>query len=270
MPPLRPARFLRRENRFVVIAEDEASGVLFRAHLGDPGRLETVLVPGGRVWVAVRHPSVAGGSPAREERRAGSSGEEAPGKEAGFPAPSGASAPGRSVGPRTTHRAVLAEPEPGRFVAVVPTLAERVIEAVLRSAILSVPGAVLRRQARWKRHRFDFRLDAPEAPPLWIEVKAVTLRDGALGRFPDAVTERGRRHLAALQERAASGEAGVLWFVALRGDVAGVAPAEAIDPAFAAELRAAARSGVFIRAIGTRPSPEAVALAGALPVLLEG
>ena len=68
--------------------------------------------------------------------------------------------------------------------------------------------------------RFDFRLsptstptstaDAHSAsdavatapsPDCWVEVKSVTLCEGGRARFPDAVTERGRRHLEHLVAR---------------------------------------------------------------------
>ena len=51
-----------------------------------------------------------------------------------------------------------------------------------------------------ERSRLDFALDQnPKDPrPLYIEVKSVTLAEGITARFPDAVTERGRRHLEEL------------------------------------------------------------------------
>ena len=51
--------------------------------------------------------------------------------------------------------------------------------------------------------RFDFRLEdhAAGAPDAWLEVKSVTMAEGPRARFPDAVTERGRRHATHLGER---------------------------------------------------------------------
>ena len=62
---------------------------------------------------------------------------------------------------------------------------------------MSVP-TVEREVRTGARSRIDFRLSShPYDPrPLWLEVKSVTLADGATGLFPDSVTERGRRHPA--------------------------------------------------------------------------
>ena len=80
--------------------------------------------------------------------------------------------------------------------------------------------------------RFDFRLsDHPGSPaPCWIEVKSVTLCADRHARFPDAVTERGRRHLEHLMARKAAGDRAALLFVVQRADADDVAPADDIDP----------------------------------------
>ena len=84
----------------------------------------------------------------------------------------------------------------------------------------------------------------------FIEVKSVTLADGRVGAFPDAVTARGRRHLERL---AAMRDARrVLLFFVGRGDVDSVRPAHEIDPAYADALRAAVQAGVEVRAVGAR------------------
>lgn len=132
--------------------------------------------------------------------------------------------------------------------------------------------------------RFDFRLscgaaehasdpadDEPfEGRPAtcWVEVKSVTLCEGRRARFPDAVTERGRRHLEHLAERVRAGDRAALLFVVQRGDADSVAPADDIDPAYGAALREAAAAGVEIHAWSVEVSPTALRLARVLPVLL--
>jgi len=118
--------------------------------------------------------------------------------------------------------------------------------------------------------RLDFRLEgAPDDPrPAWVEVKSVTLADGALARFPDSVTERGRRHLETLMKLHARGERALLLFVVQRGDCERVAPADDLDPAYGRALRAAAAAGVELRAHSAHVSPRGITLAGELPVLL--
>lgn len=130
--------------------------------------------------------------------------------------------------------------------------------------------------------RFDFRLTraearadagpkadaAPSPATCWIEVKSVTLCTARRARFPDAVTERGRRHLEHLEARAAAGERAALLFVVQRIDADSVAPADDIDPAYGEALRRAARSGVELHALSVEVTPNSLRLARVLPVLL--
>ena len=46
--------------------------------------------------------------------------------------------------------------------------------------------------------RIDLLLEAKGRPSCFVEIKSVTLGEGAVGYFPDAVTERGRKHLREL------------------------------------------------------------------------
>ena len=118
--------------------------------------------------------------------------------------------------------------------------------------------------------RFDFRLaDAKAEPsPCWIEVKSVTLCENRAARFPDAVTERGRRHLEHLVARRKAGDRAVLLFIAQRADADSVAPADEIDPAYGEALRWASEQGVEIHALGARVATRRIHLERVLPVLL--
>lgn len=117
--------------------------------------------------------------------------------------------------------------------------------------------------------RLDFHLsEHPERPDAWVEVKSVTLAESARGRFPDSVTERGRKHAQLLGELAERGERAVLLFVAQRGDVRSVEPADDIDPAYGEALRGAVARGAEVLAIGTRVAKDALVVTGPLPVRL--
>ena len=118
--------------------------------------------------------------------------------------------------------------------------------------------------------RFDFRLSghARHDEACWIEVKSVTLCDDRRARFPDAVTTRGRRHLEHLMARRRRGERVALLYIVQRADADSVAPADDIDPEYAATLREAARAGVEIHALGARVLADRIRLERVLPVLL--
>ena len=82
----------------------------------------------------------------------------------------------------------------------------------------------------------------------YVEVKNVTLVDGGRALFPDAVSARGQKHLRELMEVVRQGHRGVNLFVVQRADGESVAPADAIDPAYGAQLREASRAGVELLA----------------------
>ena len=105
--------------------------------------------------------------------------------------------------------------------------------------------------------RLDFRLDGRRGDPrpAFVEVKSVTLAAGGRARFPDSVTERGRRHAERLAALRGEGARAVLLFVVQRADCASVEPADDIDPAYGAALRAAAAQGVEVLALRARVTP---------------
>ena len=61
-------------------------------------------------------------------------------------------------------------------------------------------------------NRFDFLLKDAEGA-LCLEVKSCTLSANGIAMFPDAVTERGRRHLESLAGMCSAGERGALLFL---------------------------------------------------------
>ena len=120
-----------------------------------------------------------------------------------------------------------------------------------------------------ERSRVDFRLEFADGPA-YVEVKSVTLgfEDSAVAAFPDAVTQRGAKHLRELAALARQGVRAVqLYCVNLTG-IEAVRPAEEIDAAYAAALRAAVADGVEVLAYGTRIDGEKVYIDRALPVML--
>ena len=124
----------------------------------------------------------------------------------------------------------------------------------------------LEREVRSGRVRLDFRLRDPGE--CWLEVKSATLAEGSLALFPDSVSERGRRHLEALARLRRRGHRAALLFLVQRADCHGVAPADAIDPAYGRALRRAARAGVELFALGARVGPRGIRVERRLPVVL--
>lgn len=104
------------------------------------------------------------------------------------------------------------------------------------------------RRAQDGGSRFDFRLEE-DGRVTWLEVKNLTLVDeDGIGRFPDAVTERGRRHVLELEACVRRGERAILFFHVGRPGPSLIAPADDVDPAYAEALRWAASRGVEVLA----------------------
>lgn len=81
---------------------------------------------------------------------------------------------------------------------------------------------------------------------VYVEVKNTTLTLDGLGCFPDAVTDRGAKHLRELQGMRAEGHRAAIAFFMNRGDVSAFDVAREIDPVYAQELDRAAAAGVEI------------------------
>lgn len=148
-------------------------------------------------------------------------------------------------------------------------LAERVLEA---GSIPALRGytRVRREVAVQAGARLDFALEGhPDDPrPHFVEVKSVTLAEGSRARFPDAVTERGRRHMETLAKLRASGARTTLLFVVQRADCDAVEPADDIDPAYGRALRRAVAEGVEVHALRARVTAQRIRAEAMLPVCL--
>lgn len=153
-----------------------------------------------------------------------------------------------SGNPARKLRHTLERIRPGRaWVGVNTMLPNHLVrEAVERGRVPELAGyASVRSEVRLgERSRIDLLLEGPGRPRCWVEVKNTTLRDGRVARFPDAVTERGRKHLHELRTAVGHGDRAVMFYVVNRGDCDAMGPAEAIDPAYAAALRESIDAGV--------------------------
>ena len=120
--------------------------------------------------------------------------------------------------------------------------------------------------------RFDFLINQ-KSKRSWVEVKSVSLRlDTTTIAFPDAVTERGQKHIAHLLECQAQGDDAFLFFVIMRSghlspQVASsqFRAAHEIDPTYARALKEAHKQGLKIRLLTTSISPQGINVTGYFP-----
>jgi sugar fermentation stimulation protein A len=134
------------------------------------------------------------------------------------------------------------------WVCVNTALPNAVVAAALsRGAVPGLPtdGTVRSEVADGHGSRIDFLVETDDRR-CWVEVKSVTLRVGSEARFPDSVTERGRKHLAALERQVEAGDRAVMLFLVGRADTHLFRPAWEIDPAYARALGEAVAHGVEV------------------------
>jgi sugar fermentation stimulation protein A len=263
---LRPGVFLARPNRFlcrVLLYGPTGSpmGDPVEAHLPDPGRLKELLVPGRRVRVEAA---------ANPDRRT-----------------------------QWTLRLVESpdrsnRPDRENWISLDTTLPNRLVAKGLQGGLLEefAGWELVRPEVTRGGSRFDFLL-AQDLDPgevgsgdgnsgdggfgdagspyarsrgeLLLEVKSVTLVEGGLALFPDAVTARGRRHVEELTEIVREGGQAAILFVAQREDVREIRAAAAIDPAFARALETAVQAGVRVLGRRCRVDPQGIELLGPVP-----
>ncbi|MBC7339006.1 MAG: DNA/RNA nuclease SfsA [Firmicutes bacterium] len=248
---LRRARLIARTSRFSALVD--TAGCHLPVHVPNSGRLTELLVPGARVWLA----------------------------PPGWLRPGGVAEDGHPTDERRTAADLLLVELSHGLVCVdarVPPLL--VAEAVRHSGWYGLPPGEAVREPSWERQgseqglrdgrplprnrsrrgRFDLSLGG------WmVECKSVTMVRGGTALFPDAPTERGRRHL---EELARIGKQAAVVFVVQRSDAICFAPNREADPAFANALEAAARQGVLVLAGKCHVSLHEIFLETALPVLL--
>ena len=237
-----PAVFLERPNRYLVIAQLQHSGETVRVHCPDPGRLRELLIPHAGVIV-----HVSSADPLTTPAR------------------------------KTAYDLRFVEhPEDGTLISLDSRLPNALFGEGLKAGFFAPfrnyqtfarevsvphaePGAV--------RSRIDYRLIDAAGRTCWIEVKSATLVEDGVAYFPDAVTERGRRHVEELQNLAEQGDRAAICFVVQRPDARCLRPQWEHDPAFSAALHCAGQAGVELYAVTVSVTLVAAELAQMIPVL---
>jgi sugar fermentation stimulation protein A len=167
----------------------------------------------------------------------------------------------------------ITETPQGRLACVNTARANRLVEEALMAGVITeLTGfTALKREVAYgqEKSRVDFRLDYPDGP-LYLEVKSVTLGfdDTRVAAFPDAVTQRGARHLRELASLAREGVRAVLLYCVNLTGIDAVRPAAEIDAAYASALLEASAAGVQVLAYGVKLTPDEVCIDRSLEIHL--
>ncbi|MEE4787990.1 DNA/RNA nuclease SfsA [Pseudomonas alliivorans] len=233
-PELEQGRLIIRYKRFLADIETD-SGELLTIHCPNTGSMLNCMMPGGRVWF------------------------------------SRSSDPKRKL-PGTWE---ISETPQGRFACINTGRANTLVEEALRAGVISELNGftALKREVAYgqEKSRVDFRLEYPDGH-VYLEVKSVTLGfdESAVAAFPDAVTQRGARHLRELAALAREGVRSVLLYCVNLTGIESVRPAQEIDPAYALALKDAMDAGVEVLAYGVHLDPQEVRIDRRLQVLWPG
>ncbi len=117
----------------------------------------------------------------------------------------------------------------------------------------------IKREVKYgKNSRIDLLLKSNQQN-CYVEVKNVTLvEDDGCYYFPDAVTERGKKHLFELMEMVMQGHRAVMLFVIQRNDGTIFKPAAHVDPKYAETLKNAKDNGVEILPYQAKVFPDEI------------
>lgn len=164
------ARFLERPNRFIVHAQHKSLGRI-KAFMPNPGRLWELLFPNVALYLTRNKPSK---SP--------------------------------NAKPPATEYTVVAVERDGEPVFLHTHWNNHAARWLLENH--RIPGLekadVVRGEVKHGRSRFDFLMRQGRRE-FFLEVKSCTLFGNGVAMFPDAVTDRGRRHMEELAEMGSTG-----------------------------------------------------------------
>jgi sugar fermentation stimulation protein A len=228
--PVVKGRFLRRYKRFFV--DVEVDGVTCTAHTANTGAMTGMCIAGAPVLLTRHRCKDDGGTRALplelEAIDAGSS-----------------------------------------WISCNTIRSNRVAEAFVRGGVFPELGPFddVAREQPLGKSRVDLRLLHGDGGR-FVEVKSVTLREGSRALFPDAISERATRHVDELARAAKQGTPVALLYLVQRKDVDVVAPAAAIDVAYARAVERAVKAGVVVVAAAVDVDERGTSFFGRLPVEL--
>lgn len=194
-----PGRFIDRPNRF--IAHVEVNGQVATCHMPNPGRMRELLFPGCTLYVT----------------------------------------PNKNPQSRTAYRVIGVDKGADTFYLDTSRCNDVAADLIMHQQI---PGwekyVLLRREVTMGDSRFDLLLGDTETGEAFpVEVKSCSLAGLHGAMFPDAPTERGRKHLSHLMEMGKQGSPAGLLILVHYGKARWFLPDFHTDPEFAKVFREA-------------------------------
>ena len=168
---------------------------------------------------------------------------------------------------RKTQWSLITVKKGARLVNMDSQVPNKLAFDYVRDGGLGFVPDLVKAEKTYGNSRFDLYYEAG-ARRGFVEVKGVTLEDDAVARFPDAPTERGRKHLLELQQAAAEGYEAWVLFVLAMPDMVRFEPNWSRDPDFSEALCQAAKNGVHVKAVECRVTEDTIEITKEVPVKL--
>ena len=165
---------------------------------------------------------------------------------------------------RKTKYSLLFVNKKEHLICIHSSLANKVFEdAVRRGKIRGIDGEI-RREVGFGKSRIDFFIDGEEKT--FVEVKCATYEEDGITMFPDAPTERGRKHIDELIKAKEEGYNAAIMIISFMDYVTEFTPNYKIDREFGEKLREAVEKGVDVRAYRCSISEEEIFLTDEMKV----
>ena len=171
---------------------------------------------------------------------------------------------------RKTRYDLIAGYKDDKIINIDSQIPNKVVDEALKNRKIQnlVKYNIVQREKVFGASRFDFKLSNEMGEEYYLEVKGVTLEIDGKAMFPDAPTERGRKHLLELVEAKKLGfGAGVLFLIQMN-NISSFSPYDDMDGAFGEALRLAHKNGVDIFAYECEVSENFITLTKSVEVIL--
>lgn len=210
------------------LAKVTIEGVEVFAHVPDPGRLPGLMIPGRKVRLVYN------------------------------PGPK-----------RKTDYTLVLVRHGSLWVSVYPVFANALVKEALEKRSLPFLTGYEKfvSEVKMGNSRFDFQLEFGGSLA-YVEVKSVSLVEDTVGKFPDAPTERGVKHLQELIELRKQGTRAAVLFISQRSDTRSIVPNDAVDPKFGDWLRKAHEQGVELYGHNCKVTSSSVSLENPVAIVL--
>lgn len=143
-----------------------------------------------------------------------------------------------------------------------------VYEGILEGNIKLLSGVnYIKKESVYCNSRFDIYFEKENSKG-FVEVKGVTLEESGIAKFPDAPTERGRKHLIEMTHAVANGYEGYIVFLLQFKGARHFSPNAHTDPKFAEALSFCSKNGVRILAYDSNIKRDEIVILKEIDVLL--